>query len=290
MSEPVKTVAEVLKAGADYLAKQGVDQPRAACEVLLGRLLGCRRLDVHTRHDEVLGEKHLEAMRRGIKRVAAGEPVQYVTGETEFKGRVFKVDKRALIPRPETELLVDEVLTCEALWKKPQPAVMDWGTGSGCIAISLALERPKGLYLALDASADAVALARENAAAHGVAERIGFADADVSELVEPESFDAIVANLPYIPTADWQRLPAHIRNHEPRQALDGGPRGLSVIESVAHDASMVLRAGGRFFLEIGHQQGPAVKSLLAETGFSDVQVKKDLAGHDRIVTAVLGEA
>lgn len=289
MTPSRKTVAEVLKAGTDYLARHGVEFPQAACELLLGRLLGCRRLDVHAHHDRVLDEKHLEAMRRGIKRVADGEPVQYVTGETEFLGRIFKTDRRALIPRPETELLVEEVLACAPLWQKPRPAILDWGTGSGCIAISLALARPAGLYLALDASAEALTLARENAEQHGVADKIGFSGSDISDLVEAESVDAIAANLPYVPTADWEKLPRHIRDHEPRAALDGGPNGLAVIEPVVQDAAMTLRPGGFLFLEIGHQQGAAVRGLLAGCGFGDVQVKKDVAGHDRIVAATLSE-
>ncbi|MDI6775321.1 MAG: peptide chain release factor N(5)-glutamine methyltransferase, partial [Verrucomicrobiota bacterium] len=287
MSSSPKTVAEVLKAGADYLAKHGVDAPQVACELLLGRLLHCRRLDVHTRHDQVLDEKRLEAMRRGINRVAAGEPAQYVTGETEFMGRAYKTDKRALIPRPETELLVEEALGCAPLWQKPQPAVLDWGTGAGCVAISLALARPGGLYLALDTSADALALARENSARHGLENKIGFSDSEVSDLLEAESMDAIAANPPYVPTAEWEKLPRHIRDHEPRAALDGGPTGLAVIESVIQDAALTLRLGGFLFLEIGHQQGAAVTWLLASNGFSDAQVKKDMAGHDRIVTATL---
>ncbi len=280
---PPRTVGYVLRAGTAYLARHHVVDPQAACELLLSRLIGCRRLDVHAQHDRELTPAERDAMRRGVQRVAAGEPVQYVTGETEFLGRRFKVDRRALIPRPETELLVETALGCAPLWQKTNPAILDLGTGSGCIAISLALARPNGLYLAVDVSRDALTLAHENALRHGVADRIGFSAADLSELVDPASLDAIVANLPYVPTAEWERLPRHIRDYEPRIALDGGSRGLDMIELAIHDAAIVLCTGGYLFLEIGFSQADAVRRLLAEAGFSAVQIARDLAGHDRVI-------
>jgi release factor glutamine methyltransferase len=287
-----KTVLEVLTAGSDYLAARQVDQPRLACEFLISRLLNCRRLELALMHDKVLDEKRLAALRRGVKRVGDGEPLQYVLGQTEFMGHVIKTDPRALIPRQDTEVLVAEVIKCKALWERPAargetrggPAIVDVGTGSGCIAISLALAHPEGKYLALDVSEEALGLARENAAALGVAARIAFERAELADAVEPEHTDAIVANLPYIPTAVYEKLPTHILKHEPRSALDGGPDGLAVIEQLVQDAAIALRAGGFLFLEIGHDQAPRVTEFLQDAGFEDVTVKQDLGRRDRVVS------
>ena len=226
-------------------------------------------------------------MRRGVKRVAGGEPVQYVLGQTEFMGHVFKTDKRALIPRPETEILVEAVLGCGALWAKEKPLIVDLGTGSGCIVISLALARPEALYAALDVSAEAIELAKENAASLAVGDRVSFLRAELPDVAEPQMADAIVSNPPYVATGAWEKLPAHIREHEPRQALDGGPQGLDVLENLIQDASIALKPGGHLFLEIGYDQGRAVAGMLAECQFSGIEVRKDLSGHDRIAVAGL---
>lgn len=288
MTESPRTVGGLLAATEGYLSRKGTGQPpRRVAEWLLARLLRCKPLDLHLKRDQVLSEKMVEALRRGVKRVAAGEPVQYVVAETEFMGHTFKVDRRALIPRPETELLVEEVLNCPEVWRAAHPAIMDVGTGSGCILISLALARPQGLYVGLDLSPEAVALARENAQALGVQAKIGFAAADVAATVEPETVDAAVANLPYVETEEWEKLPRHIREHEPREALDGGPDGLRAIEGLVQDAAIVLKPGGRLFSEIGARQAERVRGMLSEAGFTDVRVRQDLAGLDRVVTAVL---
>jgi release factor glutamine methyltransferase len=286
MTAQTKTVAYVLKTGADYLAAKQVEHPKLACEHLVGRRLGCRRLELGLRQDQVLSEETLQALRDDVKRVATGEPVQYVLGEWDFMGRTFKVDRRALIPRPETEVLVDQVLKCERLWRAERPLVVDVGTGCGCIAISLALARPTACCVATDASEEALALARENAAALGAAESIAFAGADLSDFAEPETVDAIIANLPYVPTAEYERLPAHIRNHEPRQALDGGPDGLRVIDPLVEEAEIALKPNGYLFLEIGARQGATVSERLREAGFDAVAISQDLAGRDRIVSGV----
>jgi release factor glutamine methyltransferase len=279
-----KTVNEILRAGADYLAARHVDQPRLACELLVSRLLNCKRLELGLMHDKVLDDKRLEAMRRGVKRVGAGEPLQYVLGQAEFMGHVFKVDRRALIPRQDSETLVEEVLGCKALWEREAPGIVDVGTGSGCIVISLALAHPEAKYLALDVSEEALGLARENAAALGVAGRIAFEKAEVSDAVEPEHCDAIVGNLPYVPTADCDKLPTHILKHEPRPALDGGPDGLACIEQAVQDAAIALKPGGFLFLEIGHDQAARVTEFLQDAGFEDVKVKQDLGRRDRVVS------
>lgn len=278
---------DVLKAGTEYLQKHKVENARLICELLASRLLNCKRLELYSMHETVLNEPRLSAMRRGVQRAAAGEPVQYITGSTEFMGHTFKTDKRALIPRPETEVLVNEALNLKEIWSLERPLVTDIGTGSGCIIISLALARPNAVCLAIDTSTDALELAKENALALGVKDRTGFSNEELADIVMPESVDLITANLPYIPTAEYEKLPGNILNHEPRTALDGGPDGLRVVETVIQDASMALKNGGVILLEIDMQQGRRVSQMLAESGFSSVHVIKDLTGRDRIVSASL---
>lgn len=284
-----KRVVDILTAGSEYLARKSVANAGLVCKLLLSRLLGCKHLELPMRFNEALGENCLAAMRRGIKRVGDGEPVQYVVGETGFMGHTFKVDKRALIPRPETETLVQQVLDWEPLWRFDKPRIVDIGTGSGCIVISLALERPQAIYAAFDTSTEAIALARENAATLGAADGIGFLEEELSEIVEPQSTHAVVSNPPYIPTAEYERLPGHIRLHEPRQALDGGPDGLSVIKAIVQDGAIILAPGGAIFLEIGETQGQAVAGLLEKEGFEDIVIAKDLAGRQRVLRGVMPE-
>jgi release factor glutamine methyltransferase len=286
MTTEAKTVFEVLKIATAFLESSGASEPRAACNLLLAQLLKCKPLEIFFKFDLVLEERYLAAMRRGVKRLADGEPVQYILGQWDFMDHTFKVDRRALIPRPETELLVQRVLETEALWDSEPPLIVDMGTGGGCIAICLALAKPAAKYLALDTSAEALQLAAENAKRLGAAERITFSNRELSDLMEPDMVSALVGNLPYIPTADYEQLPRHIREHEPRAALDGGPEGLSVIGPVIEDAAFVLKDEGRIFLEIDPRQAEAVSGMLASTGFCEIVVTKDFAGRDRIVSAV----
>lgn len=280
-----KPLGEILRAGTDFLTRKGVESPAMACELLASRLLGHPRLELNLHSADMLPQRMVDAMRRGVMRVGGGEPVQYVLGQWDFRGHALKVDRRALIPRPETEQLVETVLSCEPLWRKEHPAVLDIGTGGGCIVLSLAVERPAGRYIGCDASEEAVKLARENAALLGVADRVVLVAGELSDMIEPETIDAVVTNPPYIASAECERLPRHIRDHEPRLALDGGPDGLHVIEAVATDATMLLRAGGHLFMEIGSDQGHRVAGLLAGIGFVDIGVSRDLSGRDRFATA-----
>jgi release factor glutamine methyltransferase len=287
MSEVSKTVKAVLDSGTGYLEAKGVADGRLVCEMLLARLVGCPRLELALNYNRELSEKKLEAMRRGIRRAADHEPVQYIIGEAGFMNHIFKSDRRALIPRPETEVLVNLMLHTDAIWQVETPHIVDVGTGSGCIALSLAAARPNAKVLAIDTSDSALELARENAARLKLSDRVIFANADLSDLVEPESLDAIAANLPYIASADCEKLPRNVREHEPRSALDGGPDGLDIIRSVAEDATIILKNGAPIYLEIGESQGAAVSSLLQSLGFAAVTVTPDLNGRDRVVSGIL---
>jgi release factor glutamine methyltransferase len=282
-----RLVGEILGMSADYLAERGVDNAAHAAKLLMGRLLDCKPLALAMRMHEPLGETRLAAMRRGVKRVADGEPLQYVLGEWDFMGHRFKVDRRALIPRPETEGLVERALGCDSAWNREDPLVVDVGTGSGVIAISLALACSRVHVVALDAEVEALELAAENADMHGVRDRITFVLGDLPDAVDPESVHMIVANLPYIPTRTVETLPREIRDHEPRTALDGGPRGLSIITTVVQDAALALVPGGMLWLEIGEEQGEAVTALLLEAGFETPRVSPDLNGRSRYASARL---
>ncbi len=284
------SVLEVLKSGADYLAGKDIETPRHICELLLARLFDCRRIDLYVKYEEIVPDGLLAAMRRGLQRIAGGEPVQYVTGQTGFHESVFKVDARALIPRPETELLVEQLLHCPSLKQHSSPTIVDVGTGSGCVILSLAKARPDATYIAIDVSEPALSLARENAQQLGLADAVDFRHGEMSAVLEPESADAIVANLPYIPTAVVDALPINIREHEPRSALDGGPEGLDIVITVIEAAGTVLKPGGMLFLEIGDEQGPAVVALMQGGGFADATIQPDLAGKDRVVFGKLAPA
>ncbi len=288
MNRPDKSLLKVLESGSEYLASHDVENPRLACELLATRLLGCKRLELYMTPEAMLSEPQIEAMRRGIKRVAEQEPVQYVTGEAQFHQHIFKVDKRALIPRPETEILVDIALKTETLWNREKPVIADVGTGCGCIAITLSLAHPEAYFVATDINPEALDLAKENARRLDVPKNTVFTCGELCDNVEPESLDAVIANLPYIATSQYEKLPAHIREYEPRSALDGGQEGMSVISAVAQDASIALKNKGMIFLEIGEDQGAKTTTLLREIGFDNIEIRPDLAGKDRIVLGQLG--
>lgn len=286
MAEGGKTLAELLALGEGYLSRHAVPEARVACELLAARLFKCGRLELCRHADGVPQERLVEAMRRGLRRVAGGEPVQYVLGQWDFRKLTLKVDRRALIPRPETEQLVDLVLKSPQAAKNGKPLVVDVGTGSGCIILSLAQELGKGVFVGLDKSAEALALARENAVLTGLERRVLFAESDGCGEFDAASVDILVSNPPYIPSRAVDGLARQISEHEPRMALDGGDDGLDVYRALLLDAVMVLKAGGGVFFEIGDEQGAAMRDMLNEFGFAEVAIIKDYAGKDRFATGV----
>jgi len=286
MSEDQKKLGELIALGDTYLVKLKVPESRVVCELLAARLFKCGRLELYRHLDTVPEPRLVDALRRGLQRVAKGEPVQYVLGQWDFRTLTLKVDRRALIPRPETELLVDLVLKSPQVRQASKPLVVDIGTGTGCIILSLAKEMRDGVFVGVDISPEALSLARENAALTGLAERVLFAECDGCGEFDPASVDVLVSNPPYIPSHVVDGLEPHIREHEPRLALDGGPDGLDVYRSLLLDAVMVLKPGGGVFFEIGDEQGPAMRDLLEEFGFTDVTIAKDYSGKDRFATGV----
>ena len=280
MSEPSWTVRRVLGWTTQHFEKLGLDSPRLTAELLLAHVLHTSRVRLYTDLDRPLEAGELAAYRGLIARRAAGEPTSYLTGTREFYGRTFAVDPRVLVPRPETQLLVEAVL--QAVPRDAEIRVLDLCTGSGCVGITLALERPRARVLATDTSPGAVEVARANAAALGPADRFEARLGDLLAPVEGEPpFDVVVANPPYVPTGELPTLSPEVRR-EPPLALDGGADGLDVVRRIAEEAPRRLVPGGLLALEIGDGQGPAVHSLLEAAGYGSVRIERDLARHDRL--------
>jgi len=275
------TVRRVLAWAAPHFEKKGVDAPRLTAEILLAHVLSCDRIRLYVDLDRPLGRSELGALRLLIERRWAGEPTQYLTGRQHFYGREFKVDRRVLIPRPETELVAEAVL--RGIPKETPARLLDLCTGSGCVAVTLAAERPLASVWAVELSTDACEIARENANALGVGTRVTILEGDLfAPLGKDAPFDAIAANAPYIATALLPALPGEVRR-EPVLALDGGEGGLAVIRRIVGSARDYLRPGGWLAMEIAEDQGPRVHRLFEAAGFEDIAVEKDLARHDRLV-------
>ncbi len=273
------TIRKVLTWTTQHFERREVDAPRLTGEILLSHSLKIGRVQLYLDLDRPLNKPELAAYRALIERRLAGEPTQYLTGAKDFYNRRFAVDPRVLIPRPETELLVEAVL--RAL-PEGEVRVLDLCTGSGCVGVSIAAERPTAQVLATDLSADACAVASQNVEALGVAARVKVVQGDLFAAVPAgERFHAVVSNPPYIRTADLPTLQREVQR-EPRAALDGGPDGLALIQRILQGAPAVLEPGGLLALEIGDEQGPSVLQLLREAGYGDARIEKDLARLDRL--------
>jgi release factor glutamine methyltransferase len=280
MTEQPWTVRRVLGWTAPHFEKLGVDAPRLTAELLLAHVLETSRVRLYTDLDRPLETGELAAFRALIERRSAGEPTQYLTGRREFYGHSFRVDPRVLIPRPETELLVEAVL--RALPPDVEARVLELGAGSGCVAVSIALGNPRSRVLATELSAEALEVARANASALGVADRVEVRQGDLFQpLTSGDRFEVVVSNPPYITRAELLGLPADVRC-EPGLALDGGEDGLDVIRRIVTGARAWLAPGGLLALEIGDGQGPRVRSLLEAAGYGQVRIERDLARHDRM--------
>ena len=283
---------EILSKSAGYLEGKGVPDARVASELLAARLLHTGRGLLAGVMAKEVPEKCVEAMRRGMARLVKGEPIQYVLGEWDFRTLTLKCDRRALIPRPETEELVTRVLSyLRSRLASPvsRPFLVDVGTGTGAIILSLAKEfKGDAVFLGTDVSEDAIALAKENAEKCGLAEKVKFAVMDgLDEFDEPQCVDLIVSNPPYIESAVCETLDSRVKDFEPRLALDGGASGLEFYDRYLADAVNLLRPGGAVFFEIGENQGEAVRQLMFDCGFDEIRIEKDYAGHDRYASAIL---
>ncbi len=289
------TVLRMILWSAEYLAGKGVERARLDGEYLLAHALGLERLGLYLQYDRPLTPEELDDFRPLLKRRARREPLQYILGSQPFRELDLTVDPRVLVPRPETETLVEEVLT----WARHRVDVsgsaqlldaLDVGTGTGAIALSLALEGPFARVVATDVSGDALAVAKGNAAAAALEEKVEFREgADFGPLAEGERFDVIVSNPPYVADGDRTELEPEVSEWEPEGALFAGPDGLDVIRRLVAGAPRWLREGGLLALEIGAGQARAVEGLLEGMGgWEEVGVRADLAGRQRIVMATRG--
>ena len=277
-------LADLLTDATAFLAGHGVPSPRLDAEVLLAYAMGGRRTEVYLRDSPAPRQR--DAFWHTLKRRARREPVAYITGVQEFWSLEFTVNRHVLIPRPETERVVE--LALELLGSYPAPRILDLGTGSGCIAVTLASQLPQARVWACDVSAEVLAVARTNAVAHNVAGRMTFMQTDMRQRL-PEgavpTFDLIVSNPPYIAAPEFATLQAEVRDWEPRLALDGGKDGLDFYRRLLQDCPVQLRPGGWLVMEIGSTQSEAVMRMArSQDNLSECRLSYDYAGLPRVVS------
>jgi release factor glutamine methyltransferase len=272
------TVLKLLQWTADYFRDKGIESPRLDAELLLSATLEMDRVALYVNFERPLIADELARYREKVRRRADREPLQYILGETEFWSLPFSVNPFVLIPRADTEVLVEEALKridgCSN--------VLDVGTGSGAIAVALAHDQPELQVTALDRSEEALEVARSNARRNGVLEHVDCLAGDLNSL-PPGPFDMIVSNPPYIPSRDWERLMPEVRDHEPRLALDGGDDGLEAYRRIAVQALKILSPGGWLLVEVGIGQAAVVSALFKAAGLTDVAQRDDYAGIPRVV-------
>lgn len=275
------TISSILHWTRQYFGSKGIDNPRLDAEVLLSHILGKDRLYLYTNFDQPLTPEELASFREAVKRRAIRMPVAYITGYKEFMGLDFAVSPAVLIPRPDTEILVEAALA--RLADKPEPAIADLGTGSGAIIVSILTKLVAASGMAVDVSAAALAVAEENAARHEVGARLGFYLGDLFGPLAGKKFDAILSNPPYIPDADIAGLSAEVRQ-EPYQALAGGNDGLNFYRRIVTQAAGYLKPAGFLALEVGIDQAGLVGTLAdAASGLTLEAIIKDYAGIERVV-------
>jgi release factor glutamine methyltransferase len=275
------SIADSLKEATLLLRAAGVTEARREAGSLLSFVIGRDRTYLISHAEDPVDEQDLVRFRDAVVRRAAGEPLQYITGVQDFFGREFRVTRDTLIPRPETELLVEAAL--EVIADTNAPLVCDVGTGSGCIAVTLLCERMDARAIAVDISEAALAVASENAHRHGVEDRIVFEVSDCFDAIEQREFDLIVSNPPYVSAAALPGLQREVRDHEPLAALSPGADGLSVIRRLLDDAPRFLKRSGHLIMEIGFDQSEKVQALIDLSVWRLIEIRPDLQGIPRIV-------
>lgn len=287
-----ETALAYLELAAKFFAARNVASPRLDAELLLAEVLATDRVGVYLRFDRPLGRVEVDAYRALVKRRGEGEPVAHLLGRREFWSRTFVVTPDVLVPRPETELVVERALTLiDADGGRERPLrVLDLGTGSGVLAVTLATELPKAQVTGIDVSPAALAVARRNAETLGVADRVHFLESDWTSALGPdERFDVVVSNPPYVPSGELPELPAEVRR-DPALALDGGADGLAAYRRIADAAVRILVPGGVLLCEVGAGQAADVGSIFAAAGLGAIARFADLAGIDRVVTGATADA
>ncbi len=275
------TVLDIIQKTTDFLAARGVEGPRLNAELLIGHALGLKRMQLYLQFERGLDEPELERIRSLVRRRGQREPLQYITGEVEFGGLRLKVDRRALIPRPETEYLIELV---SARLTVPPTSILDLGTGSGAIALALAARQPQAKVTAVDLSPDALALATENAVAAGLTERVVFLASDwFSALPDGARYDLIVANPPYLSAEETASAAPEVSRYEPVSALMAEEEGMAALKIILREACTRLAAGGLLALETGIAHHGALLTLAASEGYVATESRPDLTGRDRYV-------
>lgn len=283
MQTPPPTLLDIVQKSTDFLAAKGVESARLNAELLIGHALGLKRMQLYLQFERSLSEPELARIRPLVKRRSLREPLQYILGETEWSGLRLKVDRRALIPRHETELLVE--LIVERMTTPPE-RILDLGTGSGAIALALASRYENASVIAVDASADALALAAENGAALNLGDRVRFVRSNWYEAVPTgEAFDLVVSNPPYLTAEETASAEVEVRVHEPASALTAADQGFADLRLIIEGAPAVLKPGGLLALETGIAQHAELTRLLAAKGFEGVESCQDLTERDRFVFA-----
>jgi release factor glutamine methyltransferase len=280
------TTRGLLQTTTTFLEERGHDEARLAAERLLAHVLHCKRVDLYLQTERPLQEAELSPYRDLVRSFARGAPLQYVVGEAEFMGLPFSVDKRALIPRPETELLVDVVRKHVAASAASASTVLELGIGSGAIAVSLAALQSQVEVWATEISREAAQLAQCNVKRHALEDRVHIIVGSCFDALTPDlhgAFDVVVSNPPYVRSDEMPSLDVRVRDHEPFQALHGGVDGLDFHRYLTRTGVRFLSPGGVLASEIGATQGDAVRRLFEQGGLQQVQVVADYAGHDRIV-------
>jgi len=284
------TIQKLLRWITEHFSAHAVDSPRLSAELLLADVLSMERIELYTNFDRVVEQEKLEQLRELVKRAAAGEPIAYLTGRCQFYSLTFEVTSDCMIPRPETELLVERAV--EFLRGRAGPQlVCDLCTGCGCVAVAIASNHPDSRVIATDISDAALKVAAGNVAKYGLGERVTLLQGDLFEPLVPRldagGFDLVVCNPPYVSAAEYGGLDRTVKDYEPRTALYGGDDGLDVYRRIAAKVDDFLKPDAALMLEIGYAQGPAVRDLLEQTEvFGSIKVEKDFHDNDRIVIAV----
>jgi release factor glutamine methyltransferase len=283
------TVLEAIQRSTEFLGKKGVNSPRLQAELLLAHLLKQPRMRLYLDFERTLAAPEVEGFRELVKRRGQREPLQHIVGSTSFCGLELGVNRDVLIPRPETELLAERGWTflnqLSAINPQP-PSALDFGTGSGCLAIALAFKCPAAEVYAVDVSPEALAVARQNAAHHGLAERIRFLEGDGFGPVPADlQFDLVISNPPYIPADEIALLEPEVRDFDPRRALDGGADGLDYARRLAAESPRFLRPEGRVMLEFGDGQADRLREIFAEQKWVVEAVEEDYSHRPRILVA-----
>lgn len=280
------TLLEGIQKSAEFLAGKGIDSPRLQAELLLAHLLKMPRMHLYLNFARMLSAAETDRLRELVRRRGQREPLQHIVGSTSFCGLELEVNPEVLIPRPETELLAEAGWDFLSSQGSLGANALDFGTGSGCIAIALAVKCPGVEVWALDASPEALKVARANAARHQVSERIRFEEGERLEALPGAiRFNLVICNPPYIPTAEIETLQPEVRDHDPRRALDGGADGLGFFRMLAACAAPWLKGGGRIMVELGDGQAGAVQGLFEGQKWVVEAVRQDYAGHPRILIA-----